>query len=90
MQNWQQTLLVQYANSTTLITPIEQLDQCIDPAADLDAFFDTIWNVETANSHGLDIRGRIVNVSHRVQAALPPAQFGFAEAFNPATPTTGV
>ncbi|KWO48987.1 DUF2612 domain-containing protein [Burkholderia territorii] len=90
MQNWQQTLLAQYANAPTLVALIDQLDQCVDPAADLDAFYDTIWNVATANSHGLDIWGRIVNVSRRVQAALPPAEFGFAEAFNAATPTDGV
>lgn len=90
MENWQQTLLAQYANSPTLTALIDQLDQCIAPAADLDAFFDTIWNVESATSHGLDIWGRIVNVSRRVQAALPPAQFGFAEAFNVAAPTKGV
>jgi hypothetical protein len=90
MQNWQQTLLAQYANSPTIVALIDQLDQCIDPTADLNAFFNTIWNVETANSHGLDIWGRIVNVSRRVQAALPPAEFGFAEAFYAATPTDGV
>ncbi|KWO46501.1 DUF2612 domain-containing protein [Burkholderia territorii] len=90
MENWQQTLLAQYANAPTLVALIDQLDQCIDPATDLDAFYHTIWNVATANSHGLDIWGRIVNVSRRVQAALPPAEFGFAEAFNAATPTDGV
>ncbi|CAG9263977.1 conserved hypothetical protein [Burkholderia diffusa] len=90
MLDWQKTLLAQYATSPTITSLIDYLDQCIDPKADFDKFFDTIWNVESANSHGLDIWGRIVNVSRRVQAALPPAQFGFAEAFDAANPTTGV
>ncbi|MGF6444404.1 DUF2612 domain-containing protein [Paraburkholderia youngii] len=90
MENVNRTLLSQYATSPTITALIDYLNQCIDPKADLDAFFDTIWNVESANSHGLEIWGKIVNVSRMVQAALPPAQFGFAEAFDAANPTTGV
>ncbi|MGF6633515.1 DUF2612 domain-containing protein [Paraburkholderia sp. MM6662-R1] len=90
MRNVEATLLAQYANSPTITGLIDYLNQCIDPGADLDNFFNTIWNVETANIHGLEIWGKIVNVSRMVQAALPPAQFGFAEAFDASRPTTGV
>lgn len=34
--------------------------------------------------------GKIVNVKRGVAAALPPAEFGFAEAYDPANPTEGV
>ncbi|WP_233873996.1 DUF2612 domain-containing protein [Paraburkholderia adhaesiva] len=90
MKDWTATLLAQYANSPTITALIGCLNQDIEPHADLDAFYDTIWNVATAIGNGLDVWGRIVNVTRGVAAALPPAEFGFAEAFDAANPTEGV
>ena len=81
MKNWTDTLLAQYANSPTITAMLDCLNQDIGPHAGLDAFYDTIWNVATALGHGLDVWGRIVNVKRGVAAALPPVEFGFAEAF---------
>lgn len=90
MKNWTDTLLAQYADSPTLTAIVDCLNQDIDPQADLDAFYDTIWNVDTAIGYGLDVWGKIVNVKRGVSAALPPAEFGFAEAYDAANAPLGV
>lgn len=90
MKNWTDTLLAQYANSPTITALIDCLNQDLDPPADLDAFYDTIWNVATAIGYGLDVWGKIVNVKRGVSAALPPAEFGFAEAYDSANASIGV
>jgi len=77
--NHRQTLISQYANSPTLLALIDNFAQYIDPTANLDAFYDVIWNVATAQGVGLDIWGRIVGVS-RVVPTVADIDFGFAEA----------
>lgn len=73
------TVISQYANSPILLKLIENFSQYIDPTANLDAFYDIIWNVDTAQGVGLDIWGRIVGVS-RVITTVGDIDFGFAEA----------
>ena len=73
------TVLSQYANSSILTGLIVGLDQWIDQTKNFDDFYDFIWNVDTAVGRGLDIWGRIVNVS-RVLSIPVGANFGFAEA----------
>lgn len=73
------TVISQYANSPILLKLINDFAQYIDPTANLDAFFDLIWNVDTAQGIGLDIWGRIVGVS-RVIPTVDDIDFGFAEA----------
>lgn len=58
----EQTIISQYANSPTILALIGTLNQCVDPQADFDAFYNTIWNVDTAVGFGLDIWGRIVGL----------------------------
>lgn len=61
------TVISQYANSPILAALIIDFDDCVDPTADLDAFFDLIWNVDTAQGYGLDVWGRIVGVNRVLQ-----------------------
>lgn len=79
MENFLDTVLSQYASGPTLGSLIESFNQCVDPSADLDAFYDLIWNVDTAQGIGLDIWGRIVGVNRVLQVA-SGMYFGFAEA----------
>jgi hypothetical protein len=58
-----QTVLSQYANSPVLVALIQALNQAIDREIDFDAFYATVWNVQTAVGFGLDILGRIVGVT---------------------------
>ena len=79
------TIISQYQNSPTLYQLIQNFFGYIDPSANLDNFFDLIWNLDTAQGYGLDVWGRIVGVERvlRVSATNKP-YFGFTEANNPA------
>ena len=70
------TVLSQYANSPTLVQLIINIFVYIDPSANIDAFFDNIWNINTATGYGLDVWGRIVGVSRVLQIG-SASYFGF-------------
>lgn len=79
MFDYRQTIISQFANSAVLTQLIADFNDYIDQTNNFDAFFDLIWNVDTAQGYGLDVWGRIVGVTRtlQVQAGL---YFGFAEA----------
>jgi hypothetical protein len=58
----EQTIASQYANSPTILALINNFNTYIDPRADLDNFYNIVWNVDTAEGFGLDIWGRIVGL----------------------------
>lgn len=62
MTNVEQTIISQYANSPTILQLVQDIDSYLDPAADIDNFYDVVWNVDTAVGFGLDIWGRIVGL----------------------------
>jgi hypothetical protein len=66
MINFEDTIISQFANSPTIISLVKNINDCIDPEADLDNFYNIVWNVETARGFGLDIWGRIVGVSRNL------------------------
>lgn len=76
----ERTIISQYGNSATITQLIRDMNQYLDPRADFDQFFDYVWNVETAQGFGLDIWGRIVNVSRVLQISPDPLYFGFSDA----------
>lgn len=90
MQNYTDTILAQYANSPTLTALIADFNQWIDPSADIDLFFQVVWNINTAQGYGLDVWGKIVNMSRNVKITQAITNFGFNEAFTTATASTGV
>lgn len=61
--DWLRTVISQYANSPILLQLIYNFDQCVDQSANMQAFYDLIWNVDTAQGYGLDVWGRIVGVN---------------------------
>jgi len=76
----EKTIISQYGNSPTITQLILFMNDYIDPRADIDNFFDYVWNVDTAQGFGLDIWGRIVNVERllNVPADTPnPGAFTF-------------
>ena|SRR5579862_7916600 len=80
------TIISQYATAPTLISLVHSVNDWLDPQANLDSFYDLIWNVDTAVGYGLDVWGRIVGVS-RVLHAAAGTYLGFAEpADNSETP----
>lgn len=75
MQNWSQTLLSRFADKPIIISLISSFNAAMDQTANLDAFLQYIWDVRTAVGNGLNIWGKIVNVSRVIPSApasLPP------------------
>lgn len=66
MQNVESTIISQYGNSATISQLIQNMNDYIDPSADIDNFYNYVFNIETAQGFGLDIWGRIVGVSRIV------------------------
>ena len=64
------TILAQYRNSPTLMSLIQSMEAYIDPAVDIDNFYNSVMNVlddgATLNTYGLDVWGRIVGVTRNL------------------------
>ena len=73
------TVLSQFANSPTLTQLIANMEGYLEPTGNIDAFFDNIWNIDTAQGYGLDVWGRIVGVT-RVLQVQTTQFFGYEEA----------
>lgn len=80
MLNVEQTIISQYGNSATITQLVHNMDQYVDPRADFDTFYNFVWNVETAQGFGLDIWGRIVNISRDLTVPAALTYFGYNEA----------
>lgn len=81
------TIISQYANSPILTRLIENMDSYLDTTVDLQNFFDLVMNVDTAQGYGLDVWGRIVNVSRTLSVSNPDTTWlGFEEAGTPTQP----
>lgn len=79
MDNYRATILGQYANSPVITGLIAYFNDWIDPGTDIDGFLENIWDIETANDYGLDIWGKIVDVSRYLTVTEEPAYLGFNE-----------
>ena len=82
MQNIAQTVISQYSASPRIRRLIDDFNQWIDPSANIDNFYNLIWNVDTAVGYGLDVWGRIVGVGRVLQVTTTGKFFGFDEASN--------
>ena len=63
-------------------TLIGNFDACVDQTANFDAFYDLIMNVASAQGYGLDVWGRIVDVSRTLNVGNTAKFFGFDEGGN--------
>ncbi len=77
MQGIERTVVSQYGNSPVLLAIINAFNDAIDPAADFELFYDQIWNLDTASGYGLDLWGRIVDVSRTLSLTVAQTSFGF-------------
>jgi beta-lactam-binding protein with PASTA domain len=77
--NFEQTVISQYANSPTLLQLIQNMNGYLDQTANFAAFYNFVWNVDTAQGFGLDIWGKIVNVSRLLQIPNSAEYFGFQD-----------
>ena len=81
MRDFDRTIISQYYSSAEITQLITNLNSYIDPDANLENFYNFIWNVDTAVGYGLDVWGRIVGVG-RVLSVPSGEYFGFDEATN--------
>lgn len=80
MLNVERTVISQYANSPTMMRLIDNMNEYIDPRVNMQAFYDYVWNVDTAVGFGLDIWGKIVGVSRLLKIPGNTKTFGFSNA----------
>lgn len=78
-------MIRQYGNSPRIMQLMANMDQYLNQDANIEAFYDVIWNIDTAQGFGLDIWGRIVGVSRNVQVANSENKFGFKTGASPET-----
>lgn len=74
------TVISQYANSSKLLQLIESFNDAVDPRADLERFYNLIWNIVSAEGYGLDVWGRIVGIGRVVRLLPETLFFGFSDA----------
>lgn len=78
--NYLDTVLSQFGNSPTLLGLIDSFSSAVNPSADIDAFYNLVWNVDTAQGYGLDVWGRIVGVGRILKIPGGVIDLGFEEA----------
>jgi hypothetical protein len=90
----EETIISQYANSPTITQLIASMTTYFDPTANLTAFYNNVWNIDSAVGFGLDIWGRIIGVSRLLQLPYTGTSFGFYntgfQPFNQAPFSSGV
>lgn len=75
---YEPSVLSQYANSPIINALLASFEEALEPQ--FDAFYEQIWNIDTAVGYGLDVWGRILGVS-RVLAVPEAGDFlGFVSA----------
>ena len=82
MENYADTIISQYADSPKLRGIIDTFNQTMDTGVFLDNFYDLIWNIETADTYGLNVWGKIVVVSRLLKVTPSEKYFGFEEALS--------
>ena len=85
MLNVESTIVSQYSESATIVQIVKDMDAWIDPSADIQAFYDYVFNVETAQGFGLDYWGKIVGIGRELKITLSENNLGFKEANAKAT-----
>jgi hypothetical protein len=79
MQNVEQTIISQYGTSPVLNQLIQNMNAYIDPSADIQSFYDSIWNISTASGYGLDVWGKIVGVGRLFEIPNTGPWLGFQD-----------
>lgn len=70
-------MIRQYGNSPRITQLMANMNQYLKQDANIEAFYDVVWNIDTAQGFGLDIWGRIVGVSRNIQIPSTEENLGF-------------
>lgn len=76
--SWKETILRQYAGAENIINMIDTFDQAVSLDDFTDEFIDDVWSVLTCGTYGLDVWGKIVNISRYITTSTSGNFFGFA------------
>lgn len=80
MQNVEDTIISQYANSPIILALIDSYNASLDQTQNINNFYDNVWNIETANHYGLLQWGQIIGVTNVVPLPAPiTGHFGFSQ-----------
>ena len=71
MKNFSQTFISRFVGDPVLFSLISSFNAAMDPSADIAAFLQYIWNVNTAVGNGLNIWGKIVGVPRTIPSSPP-------------------
>lgn len=82
MQNVEQTIISQYGTAPTLNQLITNMNGYLDPSADLDSLYSTLFDIDSAVGVGLDNWGTIVGVDRSLQLPNVTGFFGFKQGDN--------
>lgn len=78
--SWHETVLTQYSASRKLLDIIGTFEQAVSLNDVTDRFVNDVWDITTCGTLGLDMWGKIVNVSRYVTTDIDNSAFGFGEA----------
>ncbi len=74
MLNPTQTVISQYQTAPIINAILADVNTNLDPVGYITSFYNSIWNILTANTYGLDVWGRIIGVNRNIQV---PETFTF-------------
>lgn len=77
--DWTTTVISQYANSPSLLLLCQSIADNLDQTVNFANFYAFVWNVDTAQGFGLDVWGKIVNVSRFLQIPTGALYVGFQD-----------
>lgn len=83
MEDVERTIISQYSNSPTLGRLVHNMNEYVRQDANFEAFYNFVWNVDTAVGFGLDIWGRIVGVTRLLRLPSTDPIFGYINADDP-------
>lgn len=79
MDNYKVTLISQYANAQPFLNFVDSFNSSVDPGANVDDFYSTVLDIDTAKGFGLDIWGAILGVGRNLLATAAGKYVGFNE-----------
>jgi hypothetical protein len=85
--DFEATVISQFANSPTILQLCANMNAYVDQSQNFANFYSFVWNVDTAEGFGLDIWGKIVNVSRLLQIPTAARYVGFQDGTGPGAGT---
>jgi hypothetical protein len=86
MNNYQSTIISQYATGPILTEWLARFNDEVDPSGNINDFVSKELDIKTATGYGLDVLGRLVDVTRYIPVVNLNQYFGFEESANSFSP----